>query len=220
VCRLAYFEHMLDIPSSSEPVFLVDLAIRFAINLCALILLIRFMHVRSTFRRDFHFSYFALGMTVFLICLLLENVKLELGFALGLFAIFAIIRYRTFQIPIKEMTYLFVVIGVSVINALTNGQLAYIELVIVNTALVIVLFFLEKLFSHKSTYSLAVKYTDMTNMHASKHKELLADLEAKTGLTISWFQVSSVDYNKGVANVIVFFEGEGSTSQLGQEIKE
>jgi len=211
---------MFEISSSSETPFLVDLAIRFAINLSALILLIRFMHVRSTFRRDFHFSYFALGMTVFLICLLLENVKLELGFALGLFAIFAIIRYRTFQIPIKEMTYLFVVIGVSVINALTNGQLAYIELVIVNTALVIVLFFLEKLFSHKTTYSLTVKYHDMANMHASRDKDLLADLEAKTGLTISRFQVSNVDYDKSVATVVVFFEGDGSASQLGKEIKE
>jgi hypothetical protein len=211
---------MFEISPSSEPTFLVDLVIRFVINLSALIMLIRIMHVRSTFRRDFHFSYFALGMTVFLICLLLENVKLELGFALGLFAIFAIIRYRTFQIPIKEMTYLFVVIGVSVINALTNGQLAYIELVIVNTALVIVLFFLEKLFSHKTTYSLTVKYHDMTNMHALREKDLLADLEAKTGLTISRYQVTSVDYTKSVANVVVFFEGDGSTSQLGQEIKE
>lgn len=211
---------MFESPFSVEPPFLVDLAIRFAINLSALVLLIRFMHVRSTFRRDFHFSYFALGMTVFLICLLLENVKLELGFALGLFAIFAIIRYRTFQIPIKEMTYLFVVIGVSVINALTNGQLAYIELVIVNTALVVVLFFLEKLFSHKTTYSLTVKYSEMANIHASKERELLTDLEAKTGLKISRFQVSNVDFKRQVATVIVFFEGDGSASQLGQEIKE
>jgi len=211
---------MIEFLNNANPSFLTDLGIRFAITLGALTLLIRFMHVRSTFRGDFHFSYFALGLTVFFICMLLGNVKLELGFALGLFAIFAIIRYRTFQIPIKEMTYLFVVIGVSVINALSNGQIAYLELVIVNAVVVVALFFLEKIFSHKTTYSLTVKYDVLENIHASKQKELMADLEVKTGLTITRFQVSNVDLKRGSATVIVFFEGDGSQSQLGQEIKE
>ena len=86
-------------------------------------LIVRYIYYPVTKNKDYLFTYFLISLTVFLLCFLLDNVKLELGFALGLFAIFGIIRYRTDPIPIKEMTYLFIVIGVSVINALANKKI-------------------------------------------------------------------------------------------------
>ncbi len=92
---------------------------------------------------EFFFTYNSVGLITFLLCFLLSNVKLDLGFALGLFAIFAILRFRTETIKVKEMTYFFVIIGVSAINALSNNNSSTLELVISNGSIVILLFLLE-----------------------------------------------------------------------------
>ncbi|HBY54872.1 MAG TPA: DUF4956 domain-containing protein, partial [Marinilabiliales bacterium] len=130
-----------------------ELFVRFAFNTLVLFMLIKVLYARHSNRKDFFFSYFAIGITVFLLCFLLESVKLELGFALGLFAVFGIIRYRTDAIPIKEMTYLFVVIGVSVINALANKKISYTELLVTNLAIVAGLYALEKVLRLKQENS-------------------------------------------------------------------
>ncbi len=92
---------------------------------------------------DFFFTYNSAGLITFLLCFLLSNVKLDLGFALGLFAMFAIIRFRTETIKVKEMTYFFVIIGVSAINALSNNNAAIMELVVANGTIILILFLLE-----------------------------------------------------------------------------
>jgi len=97
-----------------------ELIVRFAFNFLVVFVGVRWLYYPIAKRKDYLFTYILISAVVFLLCFLLENVKLQLGFALGLFAIFGIIRYRTDAIPIKEMTYLFLVIGISVINALAN----------------------------------------------------------------------------------------------------
>ena len=89
-------------------------------NLTVVALIARGIYYPLTKNKDYLFTYLLISLTVFVLCVLLDDVKLQLGFALGLFAIFGIIRYRTDPIPIKEMTYLFLVIGISVVNALAN----------------------------------------------------------------------------------------------------
>lgn len=96
---------------------------------------------------DFFFTYNSAGLITFLLCFLLSNVKLDLGFALGLFAIFAILRFRTETIKVKEMTYFFVTIGVSAINALSNNNTTLIELLIANGSVIVLLFVLEYIIS-------------------------------------------------------------------------
>ena len=201
-----------------SPTFLSALMVRLILSVISFTLLVKFMRVRSMHGKDFYFSYLAIGITVFFICYLLANVELELGFALGLFAIFAIIRYRTYQIPIKEMTYLFVVIALAVINALASDPVGLIELIVVNLTVVLGLLLLEKLFKHKTSYSLKVKYVGAENLHASREADLMEDLKKMTGLDIQRFQIENVDYLKGTANIIVFFDDYGSNSQMGSEI--
>lgn len=96
---------------------------------------------------DFFFTYNSAGLITFLLCFLLSNVKLDLGFALGLFAIFAILRFRTETIKVKEMTYFFVTIGVSAINALSNNNTTLTELLIANGSVIVLLFVLEYIIS-------------------------------------------------------------------------
>ena len=99
---------------------------------------------------EFFFTYNSAGLITFLLCFLLSNVKLDLGFALGLFAIFAILRFRTETIKVKEMTYFFVVIGVSAINALSNNNASILELAVANGSIIIVLLLLEYTISRSS----------------------------------------------------------------------
>ena len=121
-----------------------ELLLRFGINLAVMLVLVRWLYYSTTRRKDYLFTYILISTVVFLLCYLLESVTLQIGFALGLFAIFGIIRYRTNPMPIKEMTYLFLVIGISVINALTSGTGIW-EIVFANLAVVLITIGLEKI---------------------------------------------------------------------------
>ncbi len=99
---------------------------------------------------DFFFTYNSAGLITFLLCFLLSNVKLDLGFALGLFAIFAILRFRTQTISVKEMTYFFITIGISAINALYNSA-NFVELIVTNFSILVILILLELFIKNNSS---------------------------------------------------------------------
>ena len=120
------------------------LIVKTVFNLIIITIIIRYIYYPVTKNKDYLFTYFLISMTVFLLCVLLDSVKLQLGFALGLFAIFGIIRYRTDPIPIKEMTYLFIVITIGVINALSGAEVSYSALLFTNITLVSLTYFLER----------------------------------------------------------------------------
>jgi hypothetical protein len=116
-----------------------------------------------------------ISVTVFLLCFLLENVKLQLGFALGLFAIFGIIRYRTNPIPIREMTYLFIVIGISVINALANKKVSYAELIFTNLTILFIVWLLEKVFFLKHLSVKNILYEKIELTYTERYEDMKED---------------------------------------------
>ena len=120
------------------------LLVRFLLNLFFVVLLVRGVYYPAQRRKDFLFSYISLGMIIFLLCYVLVDVDMDTGFALGLFAIFGIIRYRTDAIPIKEMTYLFIAIGLSVLNALSGSKVSYAELGFANMVVIVATYGLRK----------------------------------------------------------------------------
>ena len=193
------------------------LAIRFAFNLAATVVVV-LLYARVSRRKEFYFSYLAISMAVFILVFLLENVKIELGFALGLFAIFGIIRYRTDSIPPKEMTYLFVIIAVSVINGISKDYFNYLELTMVNILLVGTLGALEKVLMLRQEDSLRVIYENIENLHKNREKELLADLEKRTGIKIKRYQVNRIDYLRDVARITIYFDINGDTSKRETKI--
>ncbi|MEO9802766.1 MAG: DUF4956 domain-containing protein [Reichenbachiella sp.] len=184
------------------------LIVRLLINLGALVLLIWLIHKRNKNSTDFYFSYFAIGMTVFLLCFLLSNVKLELGFALGLFAIFGIIRYRTDAIPIKEMSFLFVVIGMSVVNALVNANIGIMGLSFINTIIVLSLWGIDKALIINNQQSLPVLYENIANIHSDNEALLLKDLRDRTGLSINSYDILEIDFLRDVAQLTVYYDRE------------
>jgi len=188
------------------------LAIRFAFNLAATTFVV-LLYARISRKKEFYFSYFAISIAVFLLVFLLENVKIELGFALGLFAIFGIIRYRTDTIPPKEMTYLFVIIAVSVINGLSKDYFGYVELTLINVLLVGVLWALEKILMLRQEDSLLIIYENIENLHKDKEEELLADLRKRTGIKIKRYKIEKIDFLRDVAQITIVFDVNGQTTK-------
>lgn len=182
-----------------------ELIMRFAFNFLVILVLIRRIYYPKTRRRDYLFTFFLIGVVVFLMCFLLENVKLELGFALGLFAVFGIIRYRTTQIPIKEMTYLFIVIGISVVNALANKKVSYTELLFTNLAVLAITAYIERLKSFEGESYAQVLYEKIDLIVPEKRVELMKDLETRLGVTISRIEIGVVDFQRDVVKIRVYF---------------
>ena len=174
-------------------------------NLIIITTIIRYIYYPVTKNKDYLFTYFLISLTVFLLCVLLDSVKLQLGFALGLFAIFGIIRYRTDPIPIKEMTYLFLVIGVSVVNALANKKISHAELIFANLMIVFVTFGMERIWLLKGESRKNVIYEKIELIVPERREDLLADLKERTGIDIIRVEVRRIDFLKDTANLRIFY---------------
>jgi len=182
-----------------------ELLVRLVFNTLICIWLVRYIYYPIARKKEYLFTYLLFSVVVFLVCHLLSNVKLELGFALGLFALFGIIRYRTAPLPIKEMTYLFIIIGISVVNGLANKKVSYAELIFTNLIVVLFTYGLEKLWLKKPEKSKLVNYEKVDLIHPERHHELIQDLRDRTGLEIHRISVGRIDYLRDMCQIRIFF---------------
>jgi hypothetical protein len=189
-----------------------ELLIRFSLNLAVVLLLVRWLYYGSAKRKDYLFTFLLISTIVFLLCYLLANVKLKIGFALGLFAIFGILRYRTSQIPIKEMTYLFLVIGISVINALANKEVSIAEIIFTNIAVIGITYGFEKIWFLKHESAKTVIYERIDLIKPEKYNELVQDLQLRTGISkINRVEIGKIDFLKDACRLkIYYFEPDNS----------
>ena len=211
---LKYLETEESIQYLGTPVFDKEdfwkLLIKGIFNLFIILIIVRYIYYPVTRNKDYMFTYLLISLTVFLLCFLLDNVKIELAFALGLFAIFGIIRYRTDPIPIKEMTYLFIVIGISVVNALANKKISYAELVFANLLIVFVTFGMERLWLLRHETRKNIIYEKIELIKPENKEELLADLKERTGLNIVRYEIRRIDFLKDIANIRIFYYEDDS----------
>ena len=182
-----------------------ELLIKALFNFLVIGYIVRYLYYPATKNKDYLFTYLLISLTVFLLCFLLENVKLQLGFALGLFAVFGIIRYRTDPIPIKEMTYLFLVIGISVMNALANKKISHTELIFANFSLIVLSYVLEKIWLLKHESSKMIFYEKIELIKPNKMSDLIADLKDRTGLNITRVVIRKIDFLRDTAQLKIFF---------------
>jgi hypothetical protein len=189
-----------------EPQQSLELILRFLLNIAVIMVLVRWLYYSTTKRKDYLFTYILISTVVFLLCYLLESVKLQIGFALGLFAIFGIIRYRTDALPIKEMTYLFLVIGVSVINALTSTETSIADLVFTNLAIVFITYGLEKLWLLRHESSKLIIYEKINLIRDGKYDELISDLQERTGIRkINRIEVGKINFLRDVCEITIYY---------------
>lgn len=192
---------------------IVELLLRFILNLAVTVFVINYVYFKATGKRSYVFTYIMISTTVFFLCFLLGSIELQLGFALGLFAIFGIIRYRTDTIPIREMTYLFLVITISVINALTRGEVSFGEIAFTNSAFMATTWVMERVWMKRHLARRTIVYDRLDLIHPSKHKELIEDLETRTGMVVVKFSIGQIDLAKRSIKLIVFYK-EGSTPNI------
>ena len=184
---------------------LLTLSILFAFNLLVCWIIVHFFYYKKRGRKDYYYTFMLFSITIFLLMFLLNNVNLGMGFALGLFAIFGMIRYRTEMVPVREMTYLFVIIGIAVINglAMTHG---YINLLIINLLFIISIAIVDGIFAAKQKPAKIILYDKIELVKHGREAELKADLENRTGLTINKLEVGHIDFLRDVAYVKVYYE--------------
>jgi hypothetical protein len=205
---------------------LAKLAFRFAHDLFFLALVVRFALLPNTREREFVFTAVVLNVVVFFICFTMKKLDLGLGMALGLFAIFGVLRYRTDAIRTKEMTYLFVVIGLAVINSLSNKKTSYVELLAVNFAIFGAVVLKEMYLSRTSPADkadkaarkskqarLTVDYDNLELLSPGRRPALLDDLRRRTGIEVERVEIGGIDLRNGSAQLTIWYDETCAATQ-------
>lgn len=183
----------------------LELLIRFCVNMGVTIFVINYVYFKATGRKSYVFTYILISTTVFFLCFLLGSIDLQLGFALGLFAIFGIIRYRTDTIPIREMTYLFLVITISVINALARREVSYAEIIFTNVAFMLTTWIMERVWMTRNLARRTIIYDRIDLIHPDKSDQLIQDIKERTGITVEYFKIGQIDLGKPSVRITVFY---------------
>ncbi len=177
----------------------------FFLNLVFLTIVVRWFYYSSTRKKDYLFTFYLVSIIVFFLTFTLKKYNIDVGLALGLFAIFGIIRYRTESIPIREMGYLFIVLGISIMNALANKKLSYAEILFSNFVIVIVIGIIEKLWHLKYEVTKKITYEIIENIKPENYDILKEDLETRTGLKINQLVIENIDFVKDSATIIIHY---------------
>ena len=192
-----------DIPVFDDDFY--KMIFRFVLNIVTLTIIIRLLYYKYTGKQEYLFTYYMIGIIVFLICFTLKKFELNLGMALGLFAIFGILRYRTSTIEIKEMTYLFIVIGISVINSLANKKMSLLELLLGNLIVIVSIIIIERVWLSRKVISKKLVYSNLENIKPQDRERLKSELEAKLGFPVQRVEVNDIDFSQNTVKLTVFY---------------
>lgn len=202
-------------PSGFSATDIWELLIRFAFNALVVTCIIHLLYYPKSKRKDYYFTFSLISVSIFFLIYLLGGVKLKVGFALGLFAIFGIIRYRTESMPVREMTYLFVIIAISVINALATHLM---QAIVANALFVGWIWICESSNWIKHVANKLVLYDRPELTDPAKYDELMADLKKRTGLNITRIEVGHIDFLRDTAMLKVYYiptdNGENTVDHL------
>ncbi|MDG1428757.1 MAG: DUF4956 domain-containing protein [Crocinitomicaceae bacterium] len=196
-------EQLLNLTWFDDDVY--KLLVRLVINFVFLTVIIRMLYYPIAKRKDYLFTYFLIGTITFFLCFGLKKLDIDTGMGLGLFAIFGIIRYRTDAIQIKEMTYLFLVIGVSVVNSLASNKISITEMMLINLTVVALTYGLERVWLIRHETRKTIVYEKIELIVPERHQEMMNDLQQRTGLNISRFEIGKINFLDDTAQVRIYF---------------
>ena len=181
------------------------LLFRLSVNLVFMTVIIRYLYYPITKRKDYLFTYYLIGLITFFLCFGLKKLDIDTGMGLGLFAIFGIIRYRTDAIEIKEMTYLFLIIGISVVNSLASKKISLAEMALINVTVIFVTYGLEYLWLVKHLTRKTIVYERIDLIIPNRYDEMKADIEERTGLTVNRVDVGKINFLDDTASVKIYY---------------
>jgi hypothetical protein len=177
-----------------------------ALNLVVAFIIIRFIYYPPTQTKSYVFTFLAFNTVIYFVLGLMTSTNLGVGVGFGLFAIFSVLRYRTDEMPIREMTYLFVVIALPVVNSVLMSNADYDKLAVVNIFLVVLLFVLEKEWGFHFEGNKRITYDVIENIIPANKEKLLADLRRRTGLMVKWVEIERIDFLRDVAEIKIFYD--------------
>ena len=189
----------------------------FAINTVVVWFIVHFLYFPKSRRRDYYFTFMLISVSVFFLIYLLGGVKIHIGFALGLFAIFGIIRYRTESMPVREMTYLFVIIALSVVNALASAPTLG-EVFCMNLLFVCAIALFERVKVKGSMATKLIQYDRIELIKPENRQQLISDLQNRTGLDVVCVEVGGIDFLRDMAVLKIYYRGNG-LSTVGNLLK-
>jgi len=194
-----------------------ELLFKFSLDVVVLFVLIRLIYYPIHRKKDYLFTYFIFNILIFFLCILLNSVKLSIGFAFGLFAIFGVLRYRTEQISIKDMTYLFAVITIAVINSLASKKVSIAELVFTDGMILVVTYALEHLWLTRHEAMKELIYERIDLIKPGDRSALYADLQERLGVKVSRVEIGRIDLLRDTAMMRVFYfedeQGKGTFTE-------
>lgn len=234
-------ENVLDVQTITDAMMtttqsLTELGLRFFLNLAVCWLLVQFFYYRKSRRRDYYFTFVVFSSAMLLLLFMMGNAEVGVGLTLGLFAIFGVIRYRTETVPIREMTYLFIIIAVAAVNGLSplyklegldtdfpHYALSWGSLSILAASNILVIglvWFLENGLSRPQSATRLVLYDRIDLIVPQKRAELIADLEKRTGVKVDSVEIGHVDFLRDAAYIKVQYTlGKGESSTIGELTK-
>jgi hypothetical protein len=182
-----------------------DLILRFGFNFAVTFVIVRLLYYPIYKNKDYLFTYFLFNAIIFMILYVMNNVKMEFGVSFGLFAVFSILRYRTEDIPIKEMVYMFIVIAVALVNSLSTKKVSWAEITFANAVIVGMVYTLENIWLMKHESLRLITYEKIENIKPERYTELLADLRERTGLNVHRAEIKNIDFQNDTARVLIYY---------------
>jgi hypothetical protein len=185
---------------------LTSVLIGFFFNLIVAIILVRFIYFPSTHSKRYVLTFLAFNTVIYFVLHFLISIEIGIGVGFGLFAIFTILRYRTDPLPVREMTYLFIIAALPVMNATNTSNASWSTLIAANFIILLLMFVLEKGWGFKFESSKRVIYEKIELIHPERRAELIADLENRMGIKIKRVAVGKVNFLKDTAELTIFYD--------------
>ncbi|MFZ3150295.1 MAG: DUF4956 domain-containing protein [Anaerolineaceae bacterium] len=184
---------------------LMNFFLGFCLNLLVALIIVRCIYYPRTKDKRYVFTFIAFNTIIYFVLSLMATIEIGVGVGFGLFAIFSVLRYRTDPIPIREMTYLFIILALPVMNSSGVIETSWPQLLIANSAVILILWVLEKEWGFKYESSKHITYEKIELITPSRRGELIADLEARTGMKINRVHIGKIDFLRDTAELQVYF---------------
>jgi hypothetical protein len=192
-----------------NPGDVANILARLGLDLAFTTMVVLVVYYRLYRNREMVFTYYLFNIITFSLCMLLRRVPMDVGFALGLFAVFGVLRYRTEEIRMRDLTYLFIVLGLGILNGVANSKISLAELLIVNAAIVTATTILELTANARGYGSTPILYDKLDLLAPGKEAALLADLSERIGRQVFRVQMHRIDLLRDAAEITAFYQKSG-----------
>jgi hypothetical protein len=183
-----------------------DFVLGAAFNLAVAVVIVRFIYYPPTQNKSYVFAFLSFNTIIYFVMTMLTSIELSLGVGFGLFAIFTVLRYRTEEIPIREITYLFVMIALPVINSAFASGEDIARILVANGTTVVLLWVLENEWGFRFEASKRITYEKIDLITPANKEHLLADLQERTGLAIKRVNIGRLDFLRDTAEITAYYD--------------